>query len=357
MKKKITYIVMMLVIAGGIAVYFGAGREKIQQLKEDNAAEQNISEVMNNTGRQETGNTVLQEQEMDQTVMIEALAMKKAKTGEYNIKAGKTKVLHVSITPKDADMTELKWESSDEAIAEVSEEGIVTGKQEGVVKITASATDGSGKRAVVKVKVVPEHTYIYKQGFYYHNITDKFREKMEGKFYKENDNIQYSDLRYIAVKHYDYKGKVQTGELVVNQKIAQDIVEIFYELYEKKYPIQSMRLIDEYDADDTRSMESNNTSAFNYRTVPNKTSLSNHSYGLAIDINPRINPYVTNGGQNISPENGAEYAERDVEKCTGKYKENMIHKGDVIYNIFIKHGFTWGGEWNNSKDYQHFEKK
>ena len=104
-------------------------------------------------------------------------------------------------------------------------------------------------------------------------------------------------------------------------------------------------------------MEANNTSCFNYRTIPNKTSLSNHSYGLAIDINPRINPYVTNGGQDVSPQNGAKYAERDIKKCTGEYKENMIHKGDTIYNLFIEHGFTWGGEWNSAKDYQHFEKK
>lgn len=356
MKRKMVYIFIMFIIVGGTVVCLGTRLEKMLQRKE-NSVEQNVSERINHSDKQETSDTILEEQEVEETVKIETLAMKNANIGEYDIEKGRTKVLHVAITPKNATITQLKWKSSDETIAEVSKKGVVTAKQEGVAKITAITTDGSGKRATVKVKVVPEYTNIYKHGFYYHAITDKLREKMTGKSYKDNDNIKYSDLRYVSVKHYDYNGEMQTGELVVNQKIAQDIVEIFYELYQKEYPIQSMKLIDEYDADDIKSMEANNTSAFNYRTISNKTNLSNHSYGLAIDINPRINPYITNGGQNISPENGAEYAERDVEKCTGEYKENMIHKGDVIYQIFIKHGFTWGGEWNHLKDYQHFEKK
>ena len=352
MKKKIVCIIILFILAGGVAKSLISDKESMQHIQKDGAIEQNLLEKNNNNDK--TGEDVALE-EVNQSIVVKELKLKN-KIGEYNIKRGKRKTMDVIIAPKNADVSDLKWESSDKTIAEVSEDGVVTGRQEGSAEITVTA-EKSGKKASVKVKVIPEHANIYKNGFYYHEITNQLKSRMDGKSYKENENIQYSDLRYISVKHYNYHGKVQTGELIVNQKIAQDTVEIFYELYKEKYPIQSMKLVDEYDADDVRSMEENNTSAFNYRTIPNKTTLSNHSYGLAIDINPRVNPYITNGGQSISPANGAEYAERDVEKCTGEYKNNMIHKDDVIYNIFISHGFSWGGEWNSSKDYQHFEKK
>lgn len=205
------------------------------------------------------------------------------------------------------------------------------------------------------VSVIPDsgYRYTYKPGFYYDVISKSVEKRMTGKSYKENSDIKLSDLRYVKVKHYGYDGKVKTGELVVNKKIAEKTVKIFYELYQKKYKIQKMYLVDNYGADDIRSMTDNNSSAFNYRVVEGSTKLSNHAYGLAIDINPMVNPYVK--GDIVSPTNGIPYAERDVTKCTGKYKNNMIHKGDVIYNIFKKYGFTWGGDWKYSKDYQHFE--
>jgi hypothetical protein len=114
-----------------------------------------------------------------------------------------------------------------------------------------------------------------------------------------------------------------------------------------------MVLVDEYDADDNTSMAANNTSSFNYRNVDGTDHLSLHSYGLAIDINPLYNPYVRemDGKTVITPENGAEYADRELD-CP-----YYIKKGDPIYEIFIEHGFTWGGEWKNQKDYQHFQKK
>ena len=33
-----------------------------------------------------------------------------------------------------------------------------------------------------------------------------------------------------------------------------------------------------------------------------------------------------------------------------------IKKGDLCYQLFIEHGFSWGGNWRTTKDYQHFEK-
>lgn len=198
-------------------------------------------------------------------------------------------------------------------------------------------------------------TFLHKEGFYCEKISNATRKRITGNSYTKNNYIQLSDLRYVRVQHYDYKGKIQSGELIVNKKIANNTVKVFYELFQKKYPIQRMKLIDDYKADDETSMKANNTSAFNFRNVSGSSRLSKHAYGLAIDINPRINPYIK--GSKVLPSNGKVYTQRDVSKCKGKYKNNMIHKNDVAYKIFTKYGFQWGGNWNSLKDYQHFEAK
>lgn len=141
--------------------------------------------------------------------------------------------------------------------------------------------------------------YTYKKGFTYEKISPNIEKRITGKSYRKNNNIKLSDLRYVQVLHYGFDGKVKEGELIVNKKIAKKTVKVFYALYQKRYRIKRMRLIDDYGANDEKSMAANNTSAFNYRVISGTTKLSNHSYGMAIDINPRINPWVK--GNKVSP--------------------------------------------------------
>lgn len=198
----------------------------------------------------------------------------------------------------------------------------------------------------------------YQDGFYYETLSDEIKAKITGISYPNSEtnaaDISYDDLRYLSVLHYDFNGEVQMGELICNKEIAEDLVEIFYALYLEEYQIEKIRLIDEYQGDDDASMQDNNTSCFNYRTVPNSSSLSNHAYGCAIDINPFYNPYVTtnktDGTTNISPSGSEIYADRSVSF------EHKIDEDDLCYKLFIEHGFEWGGIWNSQKDYQHFEK-
>lgn len=215
----------------------------------------------------------------------------------------------------------------------------------------------------------------YKEGFYYEPLTDKVKERITGISYPvsetdaqdlavpavnllaEGDSpaITYADLCYVSVLHYDFNGEVQTGELICNKKIAQDFVEIFYELYLNEYQIEKIRLIDEYNGDDTASMSDNNTSCFNYRVVDGTSSLSKHALGCAIDINPFYNPYIVygrneDGSDYISPGGSEIYADRTRNFA---YK---IDENDLCYKLFKAHGFTWGGDWNSCKDYQHFQK-
>lgn len=191
--------------------------------------------------------------------------------------------------------------------------------------------------------------------FYREVLSDAIKMRITGVSCPADDNAQisYEELAYVHVLYYDFHGEVQAGELVCNQAVAEDMIEIFQELYENQYPIEKIRLVDEYGGDDDASMEDNNTSCFNYRTVEGTNRLSKHAYGLAIDINPLYNPYITtkNGQTVVSPENGSAFADRSREFA---YK---IDENDLCYRLFTEHGFTWGGSWKNSKDYQHFQKE
>lgn len=192
------------------------------------------------------------------------------------------------------------------------------------------------------------------EGFYYIKLTDALKERITGLSYPEDDDdiaISYSDLRYVAIQYVDFEGKQQDGELIVNKKLAGEVLEIFYELYKEKYPLASVRLVDDYGqpGDDTLSMEDNNTSAFCYRRVTGSKTLSRHSLGAAIDINPLLNPYID--GDRVAPENGAKYVDRTLGL------PGMIDHKDLCYKLFKKHGWSWGGDWTGDKDYQHFSKK
>lgn len=190
--------------------------------------------------------------------------------------------------------------------------------------------------------------------FYAEPIPDAVFERMKGKSYKSYCQVKRSDLRYVRVLHYDMRGEIKVGELVCHRSVAADMVDIFRNLFRSKYPIERMVLVDDYGADDERSMEANNTSCFNFRRIAGTKVPSNHSWGKAIDVNPLYNPYVKrmkNGTLTVSPKSGRRYADRSRDF---RYK---IDRNDLCYKEFVSHGFTWGGGWKSSKDYQHFEKK
>lgn len=191
------------------------------------------------------------------------------------------------------------------------------------------------------------------KGFSADTLSNAVFARMQGKSYPEGCTIKRSDLRYLQVLHYDADGKVHKGELVCNRKIAADLLDIFQKLYEAHYPIERMALVDDYDANDERSMTANNTSCFCYRVVTGSKHLSKHAQGLAIDINPLQNPCVKtrkDGSTWVQPKAGRRYTNR---KDKYSYK---LEKGDLCYRLFIEHGFSWGGNWRSTKDYQHFEK-
>ena len=194
------------------------------------------------------------------------------------------------------------------------------------------------------------------KGFEAEPIPDSVFTRMQGVSFPEREamraGVRRTELRYLKVMYYDFDGVERQGELVCHRTIASDLIDIFRKLHKARYPIASVRLIDDFGADDERSMAANNTSCFCFRQVEGSQKLSKHAKGMAIDINPLQNPCVRRrGGKTIvQPSEGAPYTDRN------RRFDHKIGKGDLAYRLFTEHGFTWGGAWRSVKDYQHFEK-
>ncbi|WP_018683758.1 M15 family metallopeptidase [Actinokineospora enzanensis] len=156
-------------------------------------------------------------------------------------------------------------------------------------------------------------------------------------------------LRLVNMSVVGLDGRAHRGELVVADAVSGEVVDVFRDLYYKRYPIERMETVEKYGADDDKSMAANNTSAFNCRPITGGTEWSNHSYGRAIDINPVLNPYISSGGT-VLPPNGAPYADRT------RTDPGVIHAGDDTVRAFARRGWEWGGSWTSPIDYQHFEK-
>lgn len=153
-----------------------------------------------------------------------------------------------------------------------------------------------------------------------------------------------NNLTLVDVYYYSFDEKIHKGQIVIHRLLAKDIIEIFDLILLNKFPIAKVIPIVSYNWSDDLSMNDNNTSCFNYRLVAGTNKISNHAYGLAIDINPKLNPYIK--GSSISPE-GAKYDS----KIPG-----TILPDSFLVKEFKKRGWTWGGDWTTRKDYQHFEK-
>ncbi len=181
-------------------------------------------------------------------------------------------------------------------------------------------------------------------------VSDEILARMRGRSFGSDCFIPRENLRYLHVLHTDYDKKTHEGEMVCNKEIARELVEIFRYLYAAEYPIEKMRLIDDYDADDERSMGDNNSSAFCFRVVAGTAHLSRHAYGMAVDINPLYNPYVK--PEKFTPVNAGAYVDRTADFPYKIARENE----DYALTLFEAYGYFWGGEWGEVHDYQHFEK-
>ncbi|WP_239117129.1 M15 family metallopeptidase [Planotetraspora phitsanulokensis] len=159
--------------------------------------------------------------------------------------------------------------------------------------------------------------------------------------------VSPSGLRKITMTYWGFDGKPHTGQLVVNQSAADDMVKVFAKLYGFRYPIRRMQPVDAYKGSDDASIDADNTSAFNCRNATGSSKWSNHAYGLAVDVNPRENPYVYADGSNAH-RNADAFVRRPLKK------PGVINADDRVVKAFASVGWGWGGSWSGDKDYQHF---
>ena len=117
-------------------------------------------------------------------------------------------------------------------------------------------------------------------------IPDDVRARMDGVSMRPGCPVGYDDLRYLRVSYWGFDGVVHLGELVVHREVADGIVSVFRSLFDARFPIRQMRLVDDFGAaddpddgaDDWASIEADNTSAFNCRRrTGSGTEYSEHS--------------------------------------------------------------------------------
>jgi len=169
---------------------------------------------------------------------------------------------------------------------------------------------------------------------------------MTGVSWRRGCPVPLRDLRLLRLRYVRFDGTIADGRLIVHRDVARDIVSVFRGLYAARFPIRRMVLIDAYGASDFRSIEADNTSAFNCRFVDGTTRWSEHAYGRALDINPIENPYVS-GGRTSHPAS-VPYLDRS------RRRSGMAIEGNVLVRAFDTVGWGWGGRWASVKDYQHF---
>jgi hypothetical protein len=158
--------------------------------------------------------------------------------------------------------------------------------------------------------------------------------------------VPLDDLRLVIVSYWGFDGVGHTGRLVVNRDAARAVATAMHTLFTARFPIRSMVPVDAFGASDARSMQADNTSAFNCRSVRGATVWSQHAYGRAIDVNPRENPEVDGGV--VRPKNARAFVDRS------RHAKGMIFPGDVVVRAFTAVGWGWGGYWHSLKDWQHF---
>lgn len=279
------------------------------------------------------------------------LEEKKTELGEIKSQAEDKKNEPLVITSSDAE---------ENAVADKKETETTPEKKTKKKNKAENTVDLSNMEEVPTQTVVPEKQIDMNNLDQYFNaypISDALFEKIYGekRSFKPDCSVPREALSYIKVLHYGFDGKIKVGEMIINKLLEEDVLYIFKTLFENKYQIEKMILVEKYAADDDESVNDNNTSCFNFRTATDSATLSNHATGCAIDINPLQNPYIR-----IQADGSYDWDNVDVDKYIDRTNDpagrHMITYDDLCYKLFAERGFTWGGDWANPIDYQHFEK-
>jgi hypothetical protein len=179
-----------------------------------------------------------------------------------------------------------------------------------------------------------------------HKLSRAVRKRITGVSWHRGCPAGRGKLRYLRIAYHGFDGRVHKGEMIANAAAVRPLRRAFASLYRSRFPIRRMQLVDEYGGSDFRSIEADNTSAFNCRRATGQSRWSQHAYGLAVDLNPIENPYVANG--RTSHRASRPYLDRS------RHRRGMAFEGGPLVRAFGAAGWGWGGRWSNPTDYQHF---
>jgi hypothetical protein len=185
-------------------------------------------------------------------------------------------------------------------------------------------------------------------------IPPSLASEMRGTTWRPGCPVPLSGLRLLHFNYVGFDGEIKRGPMVINANVAEDVLSVFERLFEAEFPIKRVGLAREFkesrleeDPHTRRSV----TASFNCRVVVTPagagTTFSQHSYGLAVDVNPVQNPYVSSDGW-VRNRFARPYVDRSRDLV------GMIHDGDLVVRSFAAIGWEWGGRWSSGKDYMHF---
>jgi hypothetical protein len=178
--------------------------------------------------------------------------------------------------------------------------------------------------------------------------------EMRGTTWKPGCPVPLSDLSLLRFNYWGFDGEVKRGPMVVNASVGPDVLWVFGRLFEAQFPLKRVGLTREFkesrletDPNTRRSV----TASFNCRPVVTPAgagdTFSQHSFGLAVDVNPLQNPYVREDGW-VRNRFARPYVDRS------RSLSGMIEEDDVVVRSFATIGWAWGGHWSGGKDYMHF---
>jgi hypothetical protein len=175
------------------------------------------------------------------------------------------------------------------------------------------------------------------------------RRRVTGSSWRPGCPVPLADLRLLRIGYRGFDGRDHVGRMIVAATAVPAVHSAFAALFEARFPIRRMRLVDDYGASDFASIEADNTSAFNCRPATGSTRFSEHAYGRAVDVNPIENPYVYTDGSTVHPASRP-YLDRS------RHRKGMSFPGGVLVRAFARAGWGWGGNWRppSATDYQHF---
>ncbi|MGB7860195.1 MAG: M15 family metallopeptidase [Acidimicrobiia bacterium] len=155
------------------------------------------------------------------------------------------------------------------------------------------------------------------------------------------------DLQLVTFTYWGFDGESRDGNIVVHSGVSRAVLAVFDSLFDNRYPIESVIPIGDLPVDAESRPDYNNTSGFHCRVVEGTNRWSDHAYGLAIDLNPLLNPFVDRDGE-IWPTGAERYLDR------GLGEPGMIDPAGGVVLAFESIGWEWGGNWQSIKDYHHF---